>query len=44
MFKIIKYYYKNGKYSKDDILKFLAAGLITEKEYNSLVEPKGDDK
>ena len=37
MFKLVKRYYDKGVYTKDDVMKFVTAGKITEDEYKEIV-------
>lgn len=39
MFEYIKKYYEEGLYTQDDLKTLLAGGLLTEDEYNSLINP-----
>lgn len=38
MFKVVKKYYDKGFYTKDDVMKFVMAGKITEEEYEEIVK------
>lgn len=38
MFKIVKRYYDKGIYTKDDVMKFVMAGKITEEQYEEIVK------
>lgn len=38
MFKLVKRYYDKGVYTKDDVMKFVMAGKITEEEYEEIVK------
>ncbi|NVM32523.1 XkdX family protein [Pediococcus acidilactici] len=39
MFKYIKEYYEEGLYTEDNLKTLLAGGLLTQDEYNSLINP-----
>jgi hypothetical protein len=39
MFEYIKKYYEEGLYTQDDLKTLLAGGLLTQDEYNSLINP-----
>lgn len=39
MFEYIKEYYEEGLYTKDDLKTLLNGGLLTQDEYNSLINP-----
>lgn len=39
MFEYIQRYYKEGLYTKDDLKTLLNGGLLTQDEYNSLINP-----
>lgn len=36
MYKIVKRYYDTGRYSKEDVAKFVKAGKLTEEEYEKI--------
>lgn len=38
MFTYIKDYYENGLYTDDDLATLRAGGMITEDEYNALID------
>lgn len=38
MYKIVKRYYDKGVYTKDDVMKFVLAGKITEEQYKEIVK------
>ena len=38
MFKLVKRYYDKGVYTKDDVMKFVKAGKITEEQYEEIVK------
>lgn len=40
MFKTVKRYYDTGRYSKEDVKKFVVAGKLTKEEYKEIT---GDD-
>ena len=40
MFSIVKRYYDNGIYSKEDVAKFVKAKKITEKQYEEITGEK----
>lgn len=40
MFSIVKRYYNNGIYSKEDVAKFVRAKKITEKQYEEITAEK----
>ncbi|QHM64686.1 XkdX family protein [Pediococcus pentosaceus] len=39
MFEYIKEYYKEGLYTEDDLKTLLAGELLTQDEYDSLINP-----
>ncbi|MBM6644315.1 XkdX family protein [Pediococcus acidilactici] len=39
MFEYIKEYYEEGLYTKDDLKTLLNGELLTQDEYNSLINP-----
>ena len=39
MFEYIQRYYKEGLYTEDNLKTLLAGGLLTQDEYNSLINP-----
>lgn len=39
MFEFIKEYYQEGLYTEDNLKTLLAGGLLTQDEYNSLINP-----
>ncbi|MEH1648220.1 XkdX family protein [Pediococcus pentosaceus] len=39
MFEYIKDYYEEGLYTKDDLETLLNGGMLTQDEYNSLINP-----
>lgn len=39
MFEYIKEYYQEGLYTKDDLKTLLDGDLLTQDEYNSLINP-----
>ena len=39
MFEYIKEYYEEGLYTKDDLKTLLNGGLLTQDEYDSLINP-----
>lgn len=39
MFEYIKEYYKEGLYTQDDLKTLLAGGMLTQDEYDSLINP-----
>ncbi|MEE6667686.1 XkdX family protein [Pediococcus acidilactici] len=39
MFEYIKKYYQEGLYTTDDLLTLKNGGLLTQDEYNSLINP-----
>lgn len=40
MFSIVKRYYNNGIYSKEDVAKFVRANKITENQYEEITGEK----
>lgn len=34
--RVVKRYYDTGRYSKDDVKKFVKAGRLTEEEYETI--------
>ena len=39
MFEYIKEYYKDGLYTEDDLKTLLAGEMLTQDEYDSLINP-----
>lgn len=39
MFEYIKEYYKKGLYTEDDLKALLAGEMLTQDEYDSLINP-----
>lgn len=39
MFKYIKEYYEEGLYTQDDLKTLLAGEMLTQDEYDSLINP-----
>ena len=39
MFEYIKEYYNEGLYTKDDLKTLLDGGMLTQAEYDSLINP-----
>lgn len=39
MFKYIQRYYQEGLYTEDNLKTLLNGGLLTQDEYNSLINP-----
>lgn len=42
MYKIVKRYYDRGIYSAEDVARFVAAGKITEAEYQEIIGGEGN--
>ena len=39
MFKYIKDYYENGLYTEDDLKTLMTGEMLTEDEYNQIINP-----